>query len=79
MVEMADMVQADSHPEYLLKLLRSELEHRETQRKDKFLKNAGFTPSRLSTDSALMKSPCRLLFLRIISGAANLSIPKPTW
>jgi len=42
MVEMADMVQADSHPEYLLKLLRSELEHRETQRKDKFLKNAGF-------------------------------------
>ena len=42
MVEMADRVQADSHPEYLLKLLRSELEHRETQRKDKFLKNAGF-------------------------------------
>ena len=42
MVEMADRVQADSHPEYLLKLLRSELEHRETQRKDKFIKNAGF-------------------------------------
>jgi len=41
MVEMADMVQADSHPEYLLKLLGL-IEHRETQRKDKFLKNAGF-------------------------------------
>ncbi|AKG53103.1 mobile element protein [Dehalogenimonas sp. WBC-2] len=41
-VEMADMVQAPSHQEYLLKLLRSELEHRESQRKDKFLKNAGF-------------------------------------
>ena len=26
----------------LLKLLKSELEHRETQHKDKFLKNAGF-------------------------------------
>ena len=41
-VEMAETVQADSHQEYLLKLLRSELAHRETQRKDKFLKNAGF-------------------------------------
>jgi len=79
MVEMADMVQADSHPEYLLKLLRSELEHRELSVRINSLKMPGFTPSRLSTDSALMKSPCRLLFLRIISGAANLSIPKPTW
>jgi len=79
MVEMADRVQADSHPEYLLKLLRSELEHRETQRKDKFLKMPGFTRLRLSTDSALTKSPYRLLFPRIISGVANLSIPKPTW
>ena len=41
-VEMAERVQAESHQEYLLKLLRSELEHRENQRKDKFLKNAGF-------------------------------------
>ena len=41
-VEMAEKVQAESHQEYLLKLLRSELEHRESQRKDKFLKNAGF-------------------------------------
>ena len=80
MVEMADRVQADSHPEYLLKLLRSELEHRETQRKDKFFKNAGFYSLReLLTDSALTKSPYRLLFPRIMSGAANLSIPKPTW
>jgi DNA replication protein DnaC len=41
-VEMAEKVQAESHQEYLLKLLQSELEHRESQRKDKFLKNAGF-------------------------------------
>ena len=41
-VEMAERVQAESHQEYLLKLLQSELEHRESQRKDKFLKNAGF-------------------------------------
>jgi DNA replication protein DnaC len=41
-VEMAERVEAGSHQEYLLKLLRSELDHRERQRKDKFLKNAGF-------------------------------------
>ena len=41
-VEMAERVVAESHQEYLLKLLRSELGHRESQRKDKFLKNAGF-------------------------------------
>lgn len=39
---MAEKVQAESHQEYLLKLLQSELDHRESQRKDKFLKNAGF-------------------------------------
>jgi len=44
---MAEKVQAESHQEYLLKLLQSELEHRESLRKDKFLKNAGFTPSSL--------------------------------
>jgi DNA replication protein DnaC len=41
-VEMSDKLQADSHQEYLLKLLRSELEHRESQRKDRVLKSAGF-------------------------------------
>jgi DNA replication protein DnaC len=41
-VEMSEKLQAESHPEFLLKLLRSELAHRESQRKDKFLKNAGF-------------------------------------
>jgi DNA replication protein DnaC len=40
--EMSGKLQAESHQEYLLKLLRSELEHREIQRKDKLLKNAGF-------------------------------------
>jgi DNA replication protein DnaC len=41
-VEMAEKVQAESHQEYLLKLLQSELEHRDILRKDKLLKNAGF-------------------------------------
>ena len=41
-VEMAERVQAESHQEYLLKLLQSELDHMESQRKDKFLKNAWF-------------------------------------
>jgi len=40
--EMSERIQADSHQEYLLKLLRSEIEHREATRKDKLLKNAGF-------------------------------------
>jgi len=42
LVEMSEKLQAESHQEYLLRLLKSELEHREHARKDKFLKNAGF-------------------------------------
>lgn len=42
MVEMSEKLQAGSHQEYLLRLLKSELEHREHARKDKLLKNAGF-------------------------------------
>jgi DNA replication protein DnaC len=41
-VEMSEKLHADSHQEYLFKLLKSELEHREYIRKDKLLKNAGF-------------------------------------
>ena len=41
-VEMSGKIQADSHQEYLLKLLKTELEHRDMARKDKLLKNAGF-------------------------------------
>ncbi|MGI6098103.1 MAG: IS21-like element helper ATPase IstB [Dethiobacteria bacterium] len=41
-VEMADKIQADTHQEYLLKLLQSEIVHREKVRKDKLLKKAGF-------------------------------------
>ncbi|NLB90345.1 MAG: ATP-binding protein [Clostridiales bacterium] len=41
-VEMSDKIQADSHQEYLLKLLQSEILHREETRKNKLLKNAGF-------------------------------------
>ncbi len=41
-VEMSDKIQADSHQEYLLKLLQSEITHREKTRKDKLLKKAGF-------------------------------------
>lgn len=41
-VDMSQKVNAHSHQEYLLSLLKSEIEHRESARKDKILKNAGF-------------------------------------
>ena len=41
-VEMADKIQADTHQEYLLKLLQSEIIHREKVRTDKLLKKSGF-------------------------------------
>jgi DNA replication protein DnaC len=41
-VEMSGRIEAASHQEYLIKLLRSELDHRESMRKDKLIKNAGF-------------------------------------
>jgi DNA replication protein DnaC len=41
-VEMSGKFQAESHQEYLLKLLKSEIEHRERARKDKLIKSAGF-------------------------------------
>ncbi len=40
--EMSETIKADSHQEFLLELLRSELAHREAARKEKLLKNAGF-------------------------------------
>lgn len=40
--DMSERLQADSHQEFLLKLLQSELGHRENARRDKFMKNAGF-------------------------------------
>lgn len=39
---MSEKVQAESNQEYLLKLLKSEIEHRESVRVDKLIKNAGF-------------------------------------
>jgi len=42
LVENAALTQADTHQEYLLKLLQAEVVHRESIRKDKLLKNAGF-------------------------------------
>lgn len=41
-VEMSDKVEADSHQEYLLKLLQAEVAHREEVRMNKLLKKAGF-------------------------------------
>ena len=41
-VDMSYEIQAENNQEYLLKILKSELEHREVTRKDKLLKNAGF-------------------------------------
>jgi len=40
--DISEKLQADSHQEFLLKLLKSELGHRENARRDKFMKNAGF-------------------------------------
>ena len=39
---MSEKLQAENHQEYLFKLLKSELEHRESVRKDKLLKKANF-------------------------------------
>ena len=39
-LDMSSKIIADTYPEYLAKLLMSEIEHRESARKDKFLKNA---------------------------------------
>lgn len=41
-VDNCCLVDADTHEEYLLKLLKLELEHREKCRRDRLLKNAGF-------------------------------------
>jgi len=40
--DMSAKIEASSYQEYLLKLLQFEVEHRETSRRDKLLKNAGF-------------------------------------
>lgn len=42
MVENCNKIEAKSHEEYLLKLLKLEVEHREESRKNRFLKNADF-------------------------------------
>jgi DNA replication protein DnaC len=42
MSEMSEKILAENNQEYLLKLLKSEIEHREASRKDKLLKSAGF-------------------------------------
>jgi DNA replication protein DnaC len=42
MVENSQRITADSHQEYLLKLLKLEIEHREKGRQDRLIKNAGF-------------------------------------
>ena len=41
-VEMSGKIQAENNQEYLLKLLKSEILRRESSKKDKLLKNAGF-------------------------------------
>lgn len=41
-VEMTDKIEAETHEEFLVQLLRSELKHRENKRIDKLLKKAGF-------------------------------------
>ncbi len=41
-VDMAEKIDAETHGEFLVQLLRSELKHRESKRIDKLLKKAGF-------------------------------------
>ena len=41
-VDMAEKIEAETHLDFLVKLLRSELKHREKNRIDKLLKKAGF-------------------------------------
>lgn len=41
-VKSIDTVQADSHEEFLAKILEIEIKHRETVRKNRYLKQAGF-------------------------------------
>ena len=41
-VEISSQIEASSHEEYLLKILQHELKHRETTRKTRLIKQAGF-------------------------------------
>lgn len=41
-MENSEKIEADTHQEYLLKLLRLEVEHREIARRDRLIKSAGF-------------------------------------
>ena len=41
-VDMSEKLHGENNQEYLLKILKSELEHRDIARKDKLIKNAGF-------------------------------------
>jgi DNA replication protein DnaC len=40
--DMSEKIQADSHQEFLLNLLKTEIEHRKVKRKERLLKSAGF-------------------------------------
>ena len=40
--EISDQVEADTYQEYLLKILRQEVAYRETTRKNRLVKQAGF-------------------------------------
>jgi DNA replication protein DnaC len=42
LAEQAQLITGDSHQEYLLKLMESEIAHRETARIDKLISKAGF-------------------------------------
>lgn len=42
LAEQAQTIEGDSHQEYLYKLLKAELEHRDEVRKNKLISSAGF-------------------------------------
>ncbi|ALX09674.1 hypothetical protein M972_112776 [Acetivibrio thermocellus AD2] len=76
-VEMSGKIQAVSHQEYLLKLLQSEIRHREELKKDKLLKKAGFytikTFESFRFDEVKLPSGVTPEYLRNILKSASLS------
>lgn len=67
-VENSDRLTAESHQGYLLKLLRSEIEHREAARRDKLLNKAGFytvkTFEGFRFDEITLPSPVTIDYLK---------------
>lgn len=84
LVENARIIQADSHLEFLLKLLQAEVSNREKLRREKLISNAGFyslkrfedfNPDRLSLPSGLVLDDLKTC--SFLDGATNLVLYGP--